>query len=91
MKIAGDPIRIDKVVDMLHRTANVCEKGKHKSRARILRALAKEIISLTPGDARDKIIARFKRIADQFEAGGHKKRAKMFRDLAEEFEGKRYL
>ena len=82
--------QVDKIVDMLHRTANVCEKGGHKNRARMLRALAREVNSIS-ADEHEKVLTRFKRIADQFEAGGHKKRANMFRDLAKEFEKGRYL
>lgn len=79
--------RVEKIVDMLHRTANVCEDGGHKSRAKMLRALAKEMLTALPEERREKIVVRLTHIADQFasQGAGSQKRARMFRMLAEEF------
>jgi hypothetical protein len=83
-------LRVAKIVDMLHRTANVCEDGGHKNRAKMLRALAREAMTFIAEERRIKIVARFTHVANRFEANGQKKRARMFRMLALEFEKENY-
>jgi len=77
------------ITDRLQLVANECEKNGHKSRARMFRALIKELSILSADQSGiQNFILRLKHIADRFEAGGHKKRARMFGMIAKDFERK---